>query len=248
MDLNADLAEGSGPEGWQADAALLEIVTSANIACGGHAGDEQTMRRACAAAIERGVAIGAHPGYADRENFGRVELDLPIAQIITQVEQQLALLSRIASEEGGRVTHVKPHGALYHRGNADPSLAAALAALLAEADSSLAVLIAPGAALLAAAKACGLATAAEGFADRAYGADGLLVPRTEAGSLLAAPAAVAQALSLATSASVTATDGTVVAVAADSICIHGDSAGALQLAGAIRSALLGSEVRLERFA
>ena len=125
MDLNADMAEGSGPEGWAADASLLNVITSANIACGGHAGDAETMRRACDAAIERGVRIGAHPGYGDRENFGRTELGLATGEVVAQVAEQITLLESIAASSGSAVTHVKLHGALYHRALRDDELAAA---------------------------------------------------------------------------------------------------------------------------
>lgn len=248
MDLNADLAEGVGPEGWTADAALLSVVTSANIACAGHAGDEETMRRACEAALEQGVRIGAHPGYLDRENFGRVELSLPVAEVARQVEEQVALLREVAAESGGAVTHVKAHGALYHRAAADAELAAALAEQFARTDPQLTVLAPRGAELLKAAEAAGLATASEGFADRAYEASGLLMARSLPGSILEPSSAVAQALSIAREGSVRAADGTTVEVAADSICVHGDTPGAIELARELRAALAGSGVRVEAFA
>ena len=247
MDLNADLAEGTGPQGWAADAALLDVVTSANIACAGHAGDQGTMRRACEAALERGVRIGAHPGYEDRENFGRVELSLPVDQVVRQVSEQIALLIEIATESGGAVTHVKPHGALYHRARADAELAAALADQFARAQPGVVVLGLDGSELLKAAAAAGLATASEGFADRAYDAAGLLVSRTLPGSVLDAAGAVAQALSIAHDASVTSIDGTEINVVADSICIHGDTPGALALAKELRAALAASGVSVEAF-
>ena len=247
MDLNADLAEGTGPQGWAADAALLDVVTSANIACAGHAGDQGTMRRACEAALERGVRIGAHPGYEDRENFGRVELSLPVDQVVRQVSEQIALLIEIATESGGAVTHVKPHGALYHRASADAELAAALADQFARAQPGVVVLGLDGSELLKAAAAAGLATASEGFADRAYDAAGLLVSRTLPGSVLDAAGAVAQAISIAHDATVTSIDGTEVKVVADSICIHGDTPGALALAKGLRAALAVSGVTVEAF-
>ena len=247
MDLNADLAEGTGPQGWAADAALLEVVTSANIACAGHAGDQETMRRACEAALERGVRIGAHPGYEDRENFGRVELSLPVDEVVRQVSEQIALLIEIAAGSGGAVTHVKPHGALYHRASADAELAAALADELARVHPVVVVLGLDGSELLKAAAAAGLATASEGFADRAYDSEGLLVSRTLPGSVLDAAGAVAQALSIANDACVTNTDGTEVKVVADSICIHGDTPGALALAKELRAALVASGVSVEAF-
>jgi len=247
MDLNADLAEGTGPQGWAADAALLDVVTSANIACAGHAGDQGTMRRACEAALERGVRIGAHPGYEDRENFGRVELSLPVDQVVRQVSEQIALLIEIATESGGAVTHVKPHGALYHRASADAELAAALADELARVHPVVVVLGLNGSELLKAAAAAGLATASEGFADRAYDSAGLLVSRSLPGSVLDAAGAVAQALSIANDTTVTSTDGAEIKIVADSICIHGDTPGALALAKELRAALAASGVTVEAF-
>ena len=248
MDLNADMAEGSGPEGWAADAALLDVVTSANIACGGHAGDAETMRHACAAALERGVRIGAHPGYCDRENFGRIELALPVGEIASQVEEQLSLLMQIAGEEGGSVTHVKPHGALYHRAASDPELAEALAERIVSVDPALALLAPADSKLLSAARRLELPTAAEGFADPAYGDDGLLVPRELPGSLLGPEQAIRQALSLAIGGTVTTADGSTIEIAADSVCVHGDSPGAVELARNLRSALAESGVEVKAFA
>ena len=247
MDLNADLAEGTGPQGWAADAALLDVVTSANIACAGHAGDQGTMRRACEAALERGVRIGAHPGYEDRENFGRVELSLPVDQVVRQVSEQIALLIDVAAGSGRAVTPVKPHGALYHRARPDAELAAALADELARVQPGLVVLGLDGSELLKAAAAAGLATASEGFADRAYDSAGLLVSRSLPGSVLDAAGAVAQALSIANDTTVTSTDGAEIKVVADSICIHGDTPGALALAQELRAALVASGVTVEAF-
>ena len=248
MDLNADMAEGNGPEGWAADAALLDVVTSANIACGGHAGDPETMRRACEAALERGVRIGAHPGYADRENFGRVELELETGEIVAQVAEQIALLEAIAAEAGGAVTHVKLHGALYHRALSDEQLATALAELFSTLSNPPVVLAPARGALVDAARARGMRCAAEGFADRSYDAAGLLVPRGQPDSVLGAEEAVAQALRLAAEGEVIANDGRVLAVDVDSICVHGDTPGAAQLARDLRSALTASGIEVKAFA
>jgi UPF0271 protein len=248
MDLNADMAEGIGEQGWGADAALLDVITSANIACAGHAGDAETMRRACAAALERGVRIGAHPGYVDREHFGRVELGLAGAEVVEQVGEQIALLEAIAAEAGGAVTHVKLHGALYHRALSDDELAQALAELLAGLAVPPVVLAPASGALVDAARACGLRCAAEGFADRAYDSAGLLVPRDQPGSVLGAEAAVAQALVLAAEGAVIANDGAAVAVDIDSICVHGDTPGAAELARELRSALIAGGIEVKAFA
>jgi len=247
MDLNADMAEGSGPEGWAADASLLDAVTSANIACGGHAGDAETMRRACDAALERGVRIGAHPGYGDRENFGRTELNLEPDAIVEQVGEQIALLKEIAAEAGGAVTHVKLHGALYHRALRDDELATALAELIAGLASPPVVLAPASGALVDAARARGLRCAAEGFADRAYDAAGLLVARDQPGSVLVQNDALAQAILLAREGKVVANDGTQLEVEVDSLCVHGDTPGALELALALRAALASASLEVRAF-
>ena len=248
IDLNADMAERADEAGWAADAGLLEVVTSANVACAGHAGDEETMRRACAAAAALGVRVGAHPGYADRENFGRVEPGLPAAEVLEQVAGQLEALREAAGSEGAAVTHVKPHGALYHRAATDRELAAGLAALIAATDRSLAVLTQPGSALAGEAADLGLPTAAEGFADRAYTSEGLLVPRSEPGSVLEPEAAVAQALMLAREGRLVSAGGEPIEAAADSICVHGDTPGAVALAAQIREALAREGIEVRAFA
>lgn len=248
MDLNADLAERIDPTGWEADARLLEVVTTANVACGGHAGDAETMRRACARAAELGVRVGAHPGYEDAAGFGRVELDLPVGQVVDQVGAQLAALESVAATEGAAVTHVKPHGALYHRAATDRELAAALAALVASVDPSLAILTQPGSMLAAEARELGLAAASEGFADRAYDRNGRLVPREEPGSVLDAGAAIEQALLLAREGRVVSADGEEVPVSAESICVHGDTPDAVELARAVRAALEGEGLAVGPFA
>lgn len=238
MDLNADMAEGNGPEGWAADAALLDVVTSANIACGGHAGDPETMRRACEAALGRGVRIGAHPGYADRENFGRIELALPVGEIASQVEEQLALLRQIAAEEGGSVTHVKPHGALYHLAAGDAEVADAVVQGAQAAGGGLAVVGPPDSALLAAATRAGLRPLAEGFPDRAYRPDGHLVPRGEPGAVVCdAPTVAARAVTMVRDGCVEAQDGSRWSLRVDTLCLHGDSPGAARSARAVREAL-----------
>jgi len=248
IDLNADMAEGSGPEGWSADAALLDVITSANIACAGHAGDEEMMRHACAAALERGVRIGAHPGYADRENFGRVELELETGEIVEQVSEQIARLEQIATAAGGEVTHVKPHGALYHRALRDEQLALALAELFSALHNPPVVLAPARGALADAAQARGLRCASEGFADRAYDAAGLLVPRDQPGSILEASDAVVQAVRLASEGTVVPSDGTELGIVVDSICVHGDTPGALELARAVRGAIEAAGVEVRAFA
>jgi UPF0271 protein len=243
VDLNADLGETDG------DLVLIGIVTSANIACGAHAGDLATMRAACEAAVAAGVSIGAHPGYPDRKAMGRQELGLPVAETVDLVVDQIALLSEAATAGGGRVAYLKLHGALYHRATRERELAEALAAALAQRDERLAVLGLPGSLLLEVAAGLGLATAAEGYCDRAYMRDGGLVPRGAPGALLVDPeASAAQARSIATRGGTTAAGGSWVRIAARSLCLHGDTPGALAAARQVRASLEEAGVRLEAFA
>jgi UPF0271 protein len=214
VDLNADLGEG-----FTDDAALLAVVTSANVACGYHAGSPEIMRSACEEAARRGVAIGAQVSYADREHFGRVPLDVPYDVLRDQVADQVGLLSAIAAEVGTSVRYVKPHGALYHRVLDDEQQARAVL----DGSGRLAVLGMPGA-LLTLAEEAGRAVFREGFPDRGYTDDGRLVPRGEPGAqVLEEDAIVAQAL--------------VLAASADSVCLHGDSPDAVRHAVAVRAAL-----------
>lgn len=231
LDLNADLGERPGPAGRAADAELIGVVTSANVACGAHAGDTATMVAACAAAAAAGVRVGAHIGYRDPAGFGRAELGWSTAEIAAETERQLAELAAAARTAGTTVSHVKPHGALYHRCAYDDEAAAALCAVL---PPGLAVIAPPGSRLLAAAVERGLRALREGFADRGYREDGTLVPRGQQGDLLAADAAVAQALGL--------VSGRPLAI--DTLCVHGDSPGALELARRVRSALEAFDVRV----
>ena len=232
VDLNADVGEG-----FDADSALLLLVTSVNIACGFHAGDAQTMRAVCTAAVAAGASIGAHVSYRDREGFGRRALAVAAATIAADVAEQIDALQAAAASVGGRVGFVKPHGALYHRATSDSECADAI--VTAAAAGPLAVLGWPGSELLAHARDAGLPAVAEGFADRAYAADGTLVPRSEPGSMLAADDAARQALALAEGR---LGDGV------RSICIHGDTAGAAVLAAGVRDALIAAHVELRAFA
>ncbi len=263
IDLNADLGEGSGDDG-----ALLEVVTSANVACGFHAGDSATMRAVCAAAAERGVVIGAHVGYDDREGFGRRELDVAADDLEAQATEQIAALRGAAAAAGTTVRYVKPHGALYDRCTQDAD--AARAVVLAAAAAGLpAVLGLPGSVLLAVAERAGLAAIAEGFADRRYaaaaggpgttggsgtqpagdaGAVRRLVDRGSRGALLDPDEAMKQAVLLARDGLVVAADGTSLRVAVRSICVHGDSPSAVILARGVRSALDAVGVGLAPFA
>jgi 5-oxoprolinase (ATP-hydrolysing) subunit A len=228
VDLNADVGEG-----FPADAALFRLVTSANVACGFHAGDTETMRAACERAVAAGAAIGAHVSYRDREGFGRRPLPVVPATVAVEAADQIAALRAAAAAAGARVAYMKPHGALYHRASGDRECAEAL--VVAAADAGLAVLGFPGSSLLACALEGGLLAVAEGFADRTYAADGSLVPREEQSALLDADAAARQALAL-------AQGGTV-----QSICVHGDSAGAAALAARVRHALIDAGIELRSF-
>lgn len=235
VDLNCDLGEGTG---W--DAALMPLITSVNIACGAHAGDEATMRATVALAQQHGVVIGAHPGYADREHFGRRDLTLTAEEIYALVLEQTQRLQAMA-----RVRHVKPHGALYNRAARDPLIAGAVAEAVRAADPRLVLVGLSGSALLAAGRVCGLTVASEVFADRTYRAEGSLTPRTEVGALIPDPAlAAAQAVRLVREGKVRATDGTDVSVRADTICLHGDGAEAVEFALALRRGLFAAGIKL----
>ena len=233
IDLNCDLGEGG-----DADAELMSLISSVNIACGAHAGDPATMRATVQAALRHGVAIGAHPGFADRAAFGRRELALTPAEIVSLVQAQIVALCAVATREGARVTHVKPHGALYNLAARDATVAAAVARAVAQVDASLCLYALAGGQLLAAGRAHGLRVAAEVFADRSYQADGSLTLRDRPGAVLADPTdATAQVLRLVQHGVVRATCGVDVALAADTVCLHGDGAGAVSFARAIRTGL-----------
>ena len=242
IDLNCDMGEGCGH-----DAELLDLVSSANIACGYHAGDAVTMRRTAQMAVERGVAIGAHPGYKDRENFGRTEMSLSPQAIFDLVTEQIALMNDAAVAAGGHLGHVKPHGALYNQAARDRELAAAIAEAVAAFDKDLVLFGLSGTVCISEAERCGLSVASEVFADRTYQNDGSLTRRTESHALIQnVDEAVAQALQMVRDGSVTATDGKIVPVRADTICLHGDGSQAVQFARAIRIALERKGVTIAR--
>ncbi len=249
VDLNSDLGEGFGRWRLGDDDAMLAVVSSANVACGFHAGDPATIRRTVRLAVRRGVAVGAHVGYRDLAGFGRRRMDVPSEELQADVAYQVGALAGLAAAEGGRVTYVKPHGALYNTAAVDERVAADVAAAVAAVDPSLVVLGLPGSRALAAATAAGLTTATEAFADRAYRADGTLVPRSEPGAVLDDPDEVARRmLRLVTDGVVAADDGTLVPVHADSICVHGDSPGAVAMARRVRTVLTEAGVRVASFA
>jgi 5-oxoprolinase (ATP-hydrolysing) subunit A len=229
VDLNADVGEGCD------DAALLPFLTSANVACGLHAGDPTVMDETVEAALARGVRVGAHPGYPDRENFGRLRMDIPAEAVERLVLYQIGALQGFVRARGGRLTHVKPHGALYHAAAESQQIALAVVAGIRRAGEALVVVGQPGTRLLEAARQAGLPVAREAFADRRYRPDGKLVSRTEPDALLTDPdEAARQAVSLARDGFVVAGDGSRLAVEADTICLHGDTPGAPRIARRIR--------------
>ncbi|MFI5764750.1 LamB/YcsF family protein [Streptomyces sp. NPDC051563] len=251
IDLNADLGEGFGRWTLTDDEALLSVVTSANVACGFHAGDPSIMRRVCELAAARGVRIGAQVSYRDLAGFGRRAMDVPAGELADEVAYQIGALEVFARAAGSRVSYVKPHGALYNRTVRDEDQAGAVVAgvLLATGPGGLPVLGLPGSHLLAAAGRAGLPAVPEAFADRAYTPAGTLVPRGEPGAVVHDPdAVVARAVDMAARHVVTAADGSRIPVAARSLCLHGDTPGAAELALRVREALGGAGVRVEAFA
>jgi UPF0271 protein len=249
IDLNADLGEGFGVWRLGDDEALLELVSSANVACGFHAGDPATMRRVCARAAARGVAVGAQVSYRDLAGFGRRFLDVEPAELTDDLLYQLAALDGIARVSGTRVSYVKPHGALYNAAVTHTGHAQAVVDAVVGYDRRLPVLGLPGSELLRSAEAAGMRPVAEGFADRGYTPGGSLVPRREPGALVEDPALVAErAVRMATDGVVVAVDGTRLLMPVESICVHGDTPGAVAMAGAVRDALQAAGVALASFA
>lgn len=247
IDLNADMGEGFGVYPLGRDAELLAVVTSANVACGFHAGDPSVMDRTVALAVQARVAVGAHPGFPDLRGFGRRRVDADPAEVERDVLYQVGALQAFARAHGTRVAHVKPHGALYNQAAEDERLAHAVARGVARAGRDLVLVgLASTAVMRAAAEAEGLRFAAEAFADRRYEANGTLQSRQVAGSVLTDPAAAAaQAVRIARDGTVEAVDGTEVRLRADTLCLHGDNPEAVANARAVRQALerAGIEVR-----
>jgi 5-oxoprolinase (ATP-hydrolysing) subunit A len=247
VDLNADLGESFGSWTMGDDEALLAVVTSANVACGFHAGDPTVMLRTLRAAADRGVVVGAHVAYRDLAGFGRRFVDVDPAELRADVLYQLAALTGLAGVVGARVGYVKPHGALYNAIVTHREQAAAVVGAVGDFDDSLALLGLPGVALELADRQ-GLRTVVEAFADRAYRPDGTLVPRSEPGALLHDPEVVAERMvRLVRDGVVSALDGTEVAVEAESICVHGDSPGAVAMARCVREALAAADIGLAPF-
>ena len=250
IDLNADIGEGFGAWSMGADEALLEHVTSANVACGFHAGDPSVIDRTVARAARAGVAIGAHPSYYDLRGFGRREMRVPTSEVEADVVYQVGALVAFARAHGAPLTHVKPHGALYNQAADDAELAQAIARGVARVDRALVMVgLAGSLAMREAAAASGLRFAAEAFVDRAYDAQGRLVPRSRPGAVTSDPAAAAAAaLRLVRDRAVVSIEGREVAVLADTLCLHGDNPRALDVARAVRAALAGAGVSVQALA
>lgn len=232
VDLNADLGEGAG-----CDRELLQLVSSANIACGFHAGDAQTMLQSIRWAREFGVAIGAHPSFPDRENFGRTAMQLPAETVYAQVVYQVGALKALTESEGGRLVHVKPHGMLYNQAACDPQLADAIAAAVKAVDPALMLVGLANSELIRSGVRHGLITRQEVFADRGYQTDGSLVPRGQPGALVESnELAITQTLAMIKQGLVQSLNGEWVKVQADTVCLHGDGAHALDFARQLRQA------------
>lgn len=235
VDLNSDLGEGAGH-----DAEIMPFITSANVACGGHAGDERTMRVTIELATRHGVAVGAHPGYPDRANFGRIPTDMEPLALVEEVAAQIRRLRDVAARLGTPVRHVKAHGAMYNQAERDARIAATIATGIFDdaRNADLIVFAPPGSPMLGAARDMDLRVAREGFVDRAYEADGTLRSRRLAGAVHADPrVAAAQAVSIARDRRVRAFDGSFLPLEVDTLCLHGDTPGAPAIAAAVREAL-----------
>ena len=233
VDLNCDMGEG-----YPDDAKLMRYISSTNIACGAHAGDEATMRRTVELALAADVKIGAHPGYDDRENFGRRVVGLTSDEVDRLIRDQLSAMRRVCESLGAELHHVKPHGALYNQAAKDRPLARRISETIADFDPTLVVYGLAGSHLISEAESCGLATASEVFADRTYRADGTLTPRSEPNALIEDRAqALDQVMQMLETGTVTATTGETVDIRAETICIHGDGEHAVEFAESIREAL-----------
>jgi UPF0271 protein len=240
IDLNADLGEG-----FAFDQPLLELVSSANISCGAHAGSPQDIQQAIRRAIENGVIIGAHPSYPDHEHWGRRSLSLSATQLRATMMSQLQWLETQVRELGGQLQHIKPHGALYNDAARDAQLAGRIAACVKSFDPSLILVGLAGGHLLDAGERAGLSVAAEAFVDRRYQADGSLVPRSHPQALITnVEEALSQAVALASHLPIKTIDGNLISIKADTLCIHGDSAHAVQFARAVKAALLAQGIAI----
>ena len=248
IDLNADLGEGFGVWELGDDDAMLDIVTSANLACGFHAGNPVGLAAACRAAERRRVRIGAQVGYFDLAGFGRRRIEVESAELTADVIYQIGALQALARAAGSTLGYVKPHGALYNTIVSDRGQARAVAEAVSAADPGLPVLGLAGSVFFEEADRLGLRTVAEAFADRAYQPDGRLVPRSESGAVLHDPDQIAErVLGMVQTGTVTAHDGSVIGVEVESLCVHGDSPGAVQIATAVRNRLASAGIELAAF-
>ena len=242
VDLNSDLGEGAGTEG-----EIMPFITSANIACGAHAGDERSMRATIRLALANGVAPGAHPGYRDPTNFGRTALDVPPGTLVDDIVRQIETLALIARSEGTSLAHVKAHGALYNTAQRDVSVANAIVEAVKRAAPALILFVFPSSAVEHAARAAGLRVAREGFIDRAYEPDGSLRSRTRPDALVTDPGdAAAQALSFMKDGGVRAVDGSFLEQRVDTLCVHGDTPGAPAILRSARAALVAAGIAVRR--
>ena len=249
IDLNADLGESYGRWELGDDSALLELVSSANVACGFHAGDPSVLLRTCEQAAQRGVVVGAQVSYNDLAGFGRRFIDMHPDDLMADVIYQIGAIQGLCAAAGTSVRYVKPHGALYNAVVHHEAQAVAVVEAVRRTNPTLPVLGLPGSILLEAAASVGLQAVSEAFADRGYTAEGTLVPRSEEGALLHYPDEVAaRVVGLVTTGRLTAADGTEIEVSAESVCVHGDSPGAVAMATAVRSALARAGVYVTPFA
>jgi len=245
IDLNCDMGESFGPWKMGNDFAILEHVTSANIACGFHAGDPQTMREVVRAALEKGVMVGAHPGFPDLVGFGRRNLQATPAEVYAMVVYQVGALAGFAAAAGGRLNHVKAHGALYNMAARDCALAEAIAQAVHDVDAGLVLFGLAGSEMLAAADRLGVPCAAEVFGDRTYQDDGSLTPRRQAGAMIEdVEVSAAQVTRMALQGMVRSTSGKDVPVKADTLCVHGDQPGALAFVRRIRAELAAAGIQV----
>jgi len=244
IDLNCDMGEGLTN-----DALLMPHITSANIACGYHAGDETIIKHTLELALLNGVAVGAHPGFADKTNFGRTEIQLPLEEVYGIVGEQVALLQKMAENAGTKLHHVKPHGALYNMSAKDPVLANTIAKAVYDIDSQLILFGLSGSHSIAEAKKAGLKTASEVFADRTYQSNGSLTPRTQPGALIeTAERSIQQVLQMIQQQTVTSTDNKQVPIIAETVCLHGDGEHAVEFAKIIQQTLLKHHIQIQTIA
>ena len=246
IDINSDLGESEESLANGTDYKLMHYITSASVACGGHAGDERTMRETVRIARELNVAVGAHPGYPDRANFGRIESPMAASEIEATVRDQIAALAEVAESLGVQLVHCKPHGALYHAANKSAEVAAAIGRAVLESDEPLVMVGQAESSTLTLWESMGLTCAAEAFADRAYEPDGILRKRTVPGALLEDPSKAArQAQDIAVRHIAMATDGSELKIEAGTICIHSDTPGSVAIARAVNEALRSAGVQLK---